>query len=59
MEDNKKLLESMYDIGDKLYREMCAAKPSDHATLFAYVTELGRMKRSLSSAIPTQSRKPG
>ena len=43
MEDNKKLLESMYDIGDKLYREMCAAKPSDHATLFAYVTELGRM----------------
>ena len=41
--ENKNLLDSMYEIGDKLYREMCAAKPSDHATLFLNVTELGRM----------------
>lgn len=43
MDDNKSLLDQVFDIGDKLYREMCAAKPSDHATLFHYVTELGRM----------------
>ena len=30
MDDNKSLLDQVFDIGDKLYREMCAAKPSDH-----------------------------
>ncbi len=41
-ENNENLLNEIFDISDKLYVEMCAAKASDHATLFNYLTELGK-----------------
>ncbi len=36
------IMDSVFEIGDNLYREMCAAKPSNHTKLFSNITELGR-----------------
>ncbi|SCW64893.1 diguanylate cyclase (GGDEF) domain-containing protein [Ruminococcaceae bacterium YRB3002] len=36
------ILNEIYDISDKLYNEMCSNKENDHATLFKYLTELGK-----------------
>ena len=37
-----KVLGEIFDISDKLYKEMCCNKENDHATLFRYLTELGK-----------------
>ncbi len=37
-----KSIEDVYDIGEKLYSEMCSNKEKDHAKVFEYMTELGR-----------------
>lgn len=37
------LLEEIFDISDKLYREMCSRKENSHETLFQFLTELGRV----------------
>lgn len=42
VQESGKILTNIFDISDKLYREMCSNKENDHATLFAYLTELGR-----------------
>ncbi|MCR5177888.1 MAG: sensor domain-containing diguanylate cyclase [Lachnospiraceae bacterium] len=42
MPDNNRVLTDIFEISDKLYREMCSNKQNDHASLFNYVTELGR-----------------
>ncbi len=42
MQENERVLTDIFDISDKLYREMCSNKENDHATLFSYLTELGR-----------------
>ncbi len=38
----EKNLSDIYDICDRLYREMCSTKKNDHSTLFMYLTELGK-----------------
>ena len=38
----EEILTDIFDISDKLYTEMCSNKDHDHATLFSYLTELGR-----------------
>lgn len=41
--ENNVLLEEIFDISDKLYKEMCSNKENDHETLFKFLTELGRV----------------
>ncbi len=41
-DDSRNVLGNIYDISDKLYKEMCSNKENDHATLFKYLTELGK-----------------
>ncbi|MCR5543101.1 MAG: sensor domain-containing diguanylate cyclase [Eubacterium sp.] len=41
--DNNVLLEEIFNISDKLYKEMCSNKENDHETLFKFLTELGRV----------------
>ena len=41
-ESDNRALEEIYNISDKLYNEMCSNKENDHATLFSYLTELGK-----------------
>lgn len=36
------VLGEIFNITDKLYKEMCSNKENDHATLFNYITELGK-----------------
>ena len=36
------ILDEIYNISDKLYRSMCSNQENDHATLFNYLTELGK-----------------
>ncbi|MCR5105806.1 MAG: sensor domain-containing diguanylate cyclase [Eubacterium sp.] len=43
MEYSNMLLNEIFDINDKLYREMCSNKENDHETLFRFLTELGRV----------------
>ena len=43
MDYNNVLLNEIFDISDKLYREMCSNKENDHDTLFRFLTELGRI----------------
>ena len=40
--DQDPILSEIYNISDKLYNEMCSNKENDHATLFNYLTELGK-----------------
>ncbi len=39
---SEQVLGEIFDISDKLYKEMCSNKENDHATLFRYLTELGK-----------------
>lgn len=41
--DHTAMLSSIYDISDKLYKEMCSKASGDHSTLFLYLTELGKV----------------
>ena len=41
--ENNVLLEEIFDISAKLYKEMCSNKENDHETLFKFLTELGRV----------------
>ena len=42
MQDSNNVLGEIFNISDKLYHEMCSNKTNDHATLFSYLTELGK-----------------
>ncbi|MBP5261494.1 MAG: diguanylate cyclase [Clostridiales bacterium] len=42
MNDSDAVLSEIFGISDKLYKEMCTNKENDHATLFKYLTELGK-----------------
>jgi len=42
MKDSNAVLNEIFGISDKLYKEMCSNKENDHATLFKYLTELGK-----------------
>ena len=42
-ENSEKINSAIFDISDKLYKEMCANPGNDHAKLFTYLTELGKV----------------
>ena len=42
MEDDKKILDRIFDISDSLYKDMCMNNSKDHALLFSYLTELSK-----------------
>ncbi len=41
--DNNKLLSEIFDISSRLYNEMCTDAKNDHASIFSYLTELGKV----------------
>lgn len=41
--DDREILSAIYEISDKLYKEMCSKSASDHNTLFHCLTELGKV----------------
>ena len=42
MDDNGKLLGNIFNITDRLYKDMCVSSRKDHAMLFYYLTELAK-----------------
>lgn len=42
MDENGKLLNSIFEITDSLYKDMCMNDRKDHALLFSYLTDLGK-----------------
>ena len=42
-ENSELILSELYDTCDKLYHEMCVPKQNDHAALFTYLTEIGKL----------------
>ncbi len=43
MTDEKKMLDDLFDVSDKLYGNMCLHKENNHAEVFKYLTEMGRI----------------
>ena len=43
MTDEKKMLDDLFDVSDKLYGNMCLQKENNHAEVFKYLTEMGRI----------------
>ena len=42
LEDNGRMLKSIFEISDRLYKDMCMNSSRDHELLFSYLTELGK-----------------
>ena len=42
LEDNGRMMRSVFEISDSLYKDMCMNSSRDHNLLFSYVTELGK-----------------